>query len=150
MLEFVRRTGKRIGDVANLGPQHIINETLVSVDSKTQKPNHIPISEHLLIALAAVGESHRFLITWSYGKGYSEKSLSQEFSEWCNIAGLPHCSAHGLRKAITRRMAKSSFTNSEMKSITQHSADAELAVYTRAVNRKELAAKTKAKLPAIY
>ena len=97
-----------------------------------------------------MGESYKYLITWSHGRGYSEKSLSQTFSEWCNQAGLPHCSAHGLRKAITRRMAESSFTNSEMKSITQHSADAELAIYTRAVNQKELAAKTMAKLSAIY
>ena len=149
-LELVLWTGKRIGDAAKLGPQHIIDNFLVTVDGKTQKRNEIALSKQLLHALAAMGEPYGYLITWSHGRGYSEKSLSQTFSEWCNQASLRHCSAHGLRKSITRRMAESSFTNSEMKSITQHSADAELAVYTRGVNQKELAAKAMAKLSAIY
>ena len=149
-LELVLWTGKRIGDAAKLGPHHIINNFLVTIDSKTQKPNEIALSKQLQLALAAMGKPDKYLITWSHGRGYSEKSLSQTFSGWCTQAGLGHCSAHGLRKAITRRMAENSFTNSEMKSITQHSADAELAVYTRGVNQKELAAKSMAKLSAIY
>jgi integrase len=145
-LELILWTGKRIGDAAKLGPQHIIENTLVSVDSKTQKLSEIALSKDVLLALAAVGEAHGYLITGSHGRGYSEKSLSQTFSEWCNQAGLPHCSAHGLRKTITRRMAESGLTNAEMKSITQHTADAELAVYTRGVNQKNLSTKAIQKL----
>lgn len=149
-LELVLWTGKRIGDAAVLGPQHIIDNFLVSIDSKTQKLSQIPLSKHVLRALAAVGETNGYLITWSHGKGYSKKSLSQTFSEWCNQAGLPHCSAHGLRKAITRRMAESGLTNAEMKSITQHTADAELDVYTRGVNQKQLSTKAIKKLSDTY
>lgn len=150
-LELVLWTGKRIGDVAKLGPQHIIDNCLVSVDSKTQKPSHIALSDQLLLALAAVGEPHGYLITWSHGRGYSEKSLSQTFSEWCNRAGLPnYCSAHGLRKAISRRMAESGLTNAEMKSVTQHTADSELVIYTRAANQKQLAEKAIKTLSTAY
>ena len=149
-LELVLWTGKRIGDAAKLGPQHITDNTLISVDSKTQKRSEIPLSKDVLVALAAVGEAHGYLITWSHGKGYSEKSLSQTFSEWCNEAGLRHCSAHGLRKTISRRMAESGLTNAEMKSITQHTADAELAVYTRGVNQKHLSTKAIEKLSDTY
>ena len=30
--------------------------------------------------------------------------LGNRMREWCDEAGLPQCAAHGLRKAIARRM----------------------------------------------
>ena len=34
--------------------------------------------------------------------------FGNKMREWCNQAGLPHCSAHGLRKAMSRRLASRS------------------------------------------
>lgn len=87
-------------------------------------------------------EPRENVIITSFGKAFTDKELSQRFSKWCIQAGLKNCSAHGLRKAMARRMAENRATNREMCSITKHSGDAELDVYTRAVDQKLLADKT--------
>ena len=99
------------------------------------------MSPQLRRAIDAMEGKHLCFVVTSYGAGYSKKGLSQAFSQWCTDANLTGCSAHGLRKAMARRMAESRATNSEMKAITQHSGDAELAVYTRGANQTELAEK---------
>jgi integrase len=54
-------------------------------------------------------------------------------------AGLPHCSAHGLRKAAARRLAEAGCTAHEIAAITGHASLAELVRYTRAVDQRRLA-----------
>ena len=149
-LEIALWTGKRIGDVAKLRPEHIQNNWLVTTDNKTQRSNTIKLSDGLLLALNAMPEKHSYLIACSNGARYSDKGLSQALSEWCDQAKLPHCTANGLRKTMSRKMAESGLTNAEMKAITQHSGAAELAVYTRDANQKELAAKAIERLSANY
>lgn len=41
-----------------------------------------------------------------FGKPFSVAGFSNRFRKWCNEAGLPHCSAHGLRKAGSARLAE--------------------------------------------
>lgn len=113
-----------------------------TTDYKTGKQNQILIAPHLKAALDAMKEPRENVIITSFGKAFTDKELSQRFSKWCIQAGLKNCSAHGLRKAMARRMAENRATNREMRSITQHSGDAELEVYTRAVDQKLLADKT--------
>jgi integrase len=149
-MEIMLWTAKRISDVAKLGPQHIDACWLNTRDGKTGKWNTIPVSRELQQAIDKMAERHLCFIVTSFGKPYSEKSLSQTFSKWCSEAGLPHCSAHGLRKAMARRMAENGATNSEMKAITQHSGDAELSVYTRGVNQQTLAQKVMTELENCY
>ena len=40
--------------------------------------------------------------------------------DWCNQAGLPHCSAHGLRKATPTQMAEAGATAHELMAVTGH------------------------------
>lgn len=65
------------------------------------------------------------------GKPYTKESFGNWFRERCDEAGLPQCSAHGLRKAASRRMAELGLSNQLIKSITGHSTDSEVARYTR-------------------
>jgi integrase len=46
-----------------------------------------------------------FLVT-AYGKPFTAAGFGMRFREWCNAAGLPHCSAHGLRKAAATLLAE--------------------------------------------
>jgi len=39
-----------------------------------------------------------YLVT-AFGKPFTAAGFGNRFREWCNDAGLTHCSAHGLRKA---------------------------------------------------
>lgn len=79
-----------------------------------------------------------YLVT-ERGRPYSAAFFGNMFREWCDAAGLPHCTAHGLRKAISRRTAELDINNAGGKSVTLHSRDDEYAVYTAAANQKRLA-----------
>jgi len=52
---------------------------------------------------------------------------------------LPHCSAHGLRKAAARRLAEAGCSNQQIKAITGHKTDKEVARYTAAADQIRLA-----------
>lgn len=39
-----------------------------------------------------------FLVT-EFGKPFTSNGFGNRFRKWCDEAGLPHVSAHGLRKA---------------------------------------------------
>jgi len=68
--------------------------------------------------------------------------------KWTDKAGLPDCSAHGLRKACARRLAEAGATPHEIMSITGHKTLAEVERYTRAFGREGLADSAMEKLAA--
>ncbi|MEX2694873.1 tyrosine-type recombinase/integrase [Rhizobium mongolense] len=57
-----------------------------------------------------------YLIT-SFGKPFVTEGPGNKMREWCNDAGLPHCSSHGLRKAAAVALAESGATASELMAI---------------------------------
>jgi integrase len=65
--------------------------------------------------------------------------VSNRFRKDCDKAGLPHCTAHGLRKAAARRLAEAGCTEHEIKSITGHASLKEVVRYTKGVNQRRLA-----------
>jgi integrase len=46
-----------------------------------------------------------FLVT-AFGKPFTANGFGNWFRQRCDEAGLPHCSAHGLRKAAAARLAE--------------------------------------------
>jgi len=61
------------------------------------------------------------------------------FREKCDAADLPHCSAHGLRKATARRLAEAGCSEHEIGAITGHASLREIVRYTKAADQKPLA-----------
>src|SRR5262249_10668830 len=53
------------------------------------------------------------------------------FRRQCDLAGLSRCSAHGLRKAASRRFAEHGFSDREIMSWTGHRSHREVGRYTR-------------------
>jgi integrase len=53
--------------------------------------------------------------------------------------GLPHCSAHGLRKAAATRLADAGCSASQIAAITGHKTLVEVSHYTRAADQRRLA-----------
>ena len=51
-----------------------------------------------------------YLVTDS-GRPFSIKGFGNKFREWCDEAGLPHCSAHGIRKADASLAAEEGATS---------------------------------------
>lgn len=138
-LELMLWTGKRRSDAVTMGPQHIEAGELRGRDLKTDKPWTLPIATQLQEAIDAAPSEHLCFVPSERGRPYSAASFGNMFRQWCDDAGLPHCTAHGLRKAISRRMAEEGIGNAGIKSVTLHSGDDEVAIYVADANQRLLA-----------
>lgn len=139
-MELMLWTDQRKVDAIHLGRQHVKNGKFAIRQSKTGKFLTLPIAPPLTAAIEAMPSSNAlcFLIT-EWGKPFSVKGFGGWFREQCDAAGLPQCTAHGLRKATMRRMAELEMPNKTMKSVSGHSKDEEVARYTEAANQERLA-----------
>jgi integrase len=138
-------TGQRRGDVIRMGAQHIRAGTLHVTQEKTGAVLAIPVHAHLAAVIAATPSGHLTFLTTRYGGPFTPSAFSDWFREECDAAGLPHCSAHGLRKAAARRLAEAGCTAHEIGAITGHASLVELVRYTRAADQRRLAEAAMAK-----
>jgi integrase len=134
-------TGQRRGDVIRMGPQHIRDGFLHVKQSKTGAEVGIPVTlmPQLQEIIAASPVKHMTFIVSELGKPYTATGFSNWFRKACNKAGLPHCIAHGLRKAAARRFAEAGCTAHEIMAITGHASLKEVERYTKGVNQRRLA-----------
>jgi integrase len=70
---------------------------------------------------------------------FSLAGFGNWFRECCNEAGLPQCSAHGLRKAAARRLVEVGCSTSQIPAITGHASLQEVERYVRAADQVRLA-----------
>jgi integrase len=139
-LELYLWTGKRRSDGVQLGPQHIQDGCFYGVDDKTGKPSWIPLAPQLREAIEAMPpHDHLCYLVTDYGRPFTAKGFGNRMRKWCDEAGLPQCTTHGLRKAIARRLAETGVGNQGIKSITLHSHDDEVALYTRQADQRAMA-----------
>jgi site-specific recombinase XerD len=133
-------TGCRVGDAAALGRQHIKRGVLTYTQQKNRnrKPVTltIPVHPELQRAIDATPANHLTFLVNSYGKPFTAKGLSDWMRDRCNEAGLPHCSAHGLRKAISRRLVEAGMSPHEVMAITGHTTLKEVERYTALRGKK--------------
>jgi integrase/recombinase XerD len=106
-------------------------------------PLHPALAES--IAAAKVSKNMTFLLT-EYGKPFTANGFGNKFKDWCRQADLPHCSAHGVRKATSTALAESGATPHEIMAVTGHQTLEEVERYTKAANRKKTADSAMAKL----
>lgn len=57
-----------------------------------------------------------FLVT-AFDKPFTVNGLGNKMAVWCDQAGLPHCSTHGLRKAGASIAAENGATDEELMAI---------------------------------
>jgi integrase len=142
-LDLLLYTNQRKGDVVTLGRQHRAGNAHRITQAKTGKTLEIEILPELEASIAAAATAGitgalTYLVT-AHGKPFSSAGFGNWFRDRCDEAGLPQCSAHGLRKAGLRRMAEGGSSNPQIKSVSGHSGDKEVAVYTAAANQKIMA-----------
>jgi hypothetical protein len=75
------------------------NGVLSYRQQKTGRSLEIPIHPELAAILAASPSNHLTYLTTAGGAPFTAAGFGNHFRQWCNEAGLKHCSAHGLRKA---------------------------------------------------
>lgn len=137
-------------DVVRLGPQHMRGNRVKYRQAKNEhrKPvdMDIPLHPDLKAVIRASAPEHLTFLVTEYGRPFTANGFGNKFRGWCNQAGLPHCSAHGLRKATAARLAERGATPHEIMAITGHQSLEEVERYTRAARRRKSADSGMAKL----
>lgn len=136
-------TGVRRSDVVQLGRQHARNGWLKFLQAKNRRRRpvtiEIPILPQLLQVLAASPTGELTYLVTEYGRPFTADGFSKRMRKWCNEAGLPDCSAHGLRKASAAIAAENGATSQQLMAIFGWLTLAEAERYTRAAERKRMA-----------
>jgi integrase len=135
--------GVRRQDVVTLGRQLVKAGWLRMIPRKTRHKrldvSHKPVLPVLadIIARSPTGKMN-FLET-EYGKAFTANGFGGWFRDRCDDAGLPHCSAHGLRKAGATIAAENGATDRQLMALYDWTSEKQANVYTAAANRKKLA-----------
>jgi integrase len=85
-----------------------------------------------------------------YGKQFTPAGFGNWFRRRCNEVGLPHCSAHGLRKAFLRRMAEAGCSEDYIASISGHKDMREIRTYVQGANKAKMATEGMTKTLAAF
>lgn len=138
-LDLLLYTAQRSGDVRVMTVPQVQGGRVLVRQEKTGQMVDIPLHSQLEASLATRQVGHMVLLTNRSGQPFSEKGFGNWIKKAAEKAGLPHCSAHGLRKAAARRLAEAGCTVHEIMSITGHQSLKEVERYTREAARRGLA-----------
>ena len=146
-LEIFLGTGAARQDAAALSRANIRGARLFYRRGKTAQEVDLPIVAELAKELAYLPPDQIMLLAHGVGaKAYSAAPLGNWFRDRCKEAGLPHCSAHGLRKAGGRRLAEAGATEWEVMAFLAHRTAKEASRYTAGANRSMLTTRGMARL----
>jgi integrase len=87
----------------------------------------------------ATPSGHLTYIVSSYGKPYTAESFGNKFREWCDQAGLKHCSAHGIRKFDATAAAENGATAHQLMAMFGWDSIRQAEHYTRKASQEKLA-----------
>ena len=143
-LDLMLNVGARISDASRIGRQHEANGRLRFIawkgrgKNKTRRTIDIPINIDLAAAFGATTTGDLAYLVTEYGQPFTSDGLGNKMREWCDAAGLQHCSAHGLRKASAVAMAESGATAPELCAVFGWSRLETAEIYIRAANAAKM------------
>jgi len=141
-LELLLWTGQRRGDVYRFGSSDVKDGRFAFDQAKGGKSMLLPLAPQLVAAIVAMPSPPAGTTVYllnEYGKPFSYAGFGNKFREWCDDAGLPERSAHGLRKANARRLAELGMSQQSIKAVGGWSNDREVATYVAAADQGRLA-----------
>lgn len=139
-------TAQRRSDVVTIGRQRIEADRIKLRQKKTGEWVSVPIHPDLRKELRMAPKANMTFLLTEYGRPFSPAGFGNWFRTQCDLAGLPQCSAHGLRKAAARRLAEAGATHEEIKSITGHRTDKEVSRYVAEASQLKLSAQAMKKI----
>jgi integrase len=140
VLELALNTAGRICNVASLTREDIEGSRIIVDHAKGGNEASVPMLATTKAALDALPAAPiKSLVTTTTGKPFTVKGLGNRVRKWCDTAGLPHCSLHGLRYATARRVAESGGTDAEGQAVTGHKKPGTFAGYRAKASRPRLA-----------
>lgn len=139
-------TFQRRSDIHRIGRAHERNNgaELHFTQFKGRNKEHpvtmtIPVLPELRAVLDATPLGDMVYLVNQHGVPFSAAGFGNWFRKRCDEAGLPQCSAHGLRKAAATRMAENGATPHEIQAWTGHRTLKEVVRYTQAAEQRKLA-----------
>jgi integrase len=137
--------GSRRQDMIRLGKQHCRGDWLRYIPKKTikvrphasQKPL-LPILRDIITECEDVLGDLTFLVT-EHNRPFSEAGIGNWFRDRCDEAGLPQCTAHGLKKAGATLAAENGATTRQLMAMFDWDSPDMAEVYTRQAEQKRLA-----------
>lgn len=148
-------TACRIGDAIWLGRgNEVTRGGQVFLEWQPRKKGSAPVSIpmlpplwHATRAVTVVGPAY---VLGKRGAPYrSAESLRNQVRRWCDDAGLPDRSSHGIRKAVAALMAEAGATQHQIMAVMAHTEAKTSEIYTRGASRRALAADGIAALAAL-
>jgi len=143
-LALMLYTGARRGDVVTFGRQHLRDGVIRFVPLKTRRKKmhaiEIPVAPDLAKIIAATPTGDLTFLMTEWGKPFTSNGFGNWFRDKCNEAGLPQCSAHGLRKAGATIAAERGATDRQLMAMFGWESARQATTYTAAADRKRLAA----------
>lgn len=138
-------TGQRRSDIVLMGPQHIKDGYLTLTQQKNRQTKPVRLQLPVLPELQAIidatpiAKQHLTFLTTEFGRPFTTNGFGSKFRDWCDQAGLHHCSAHGLRKAMAAQLAESGAGENEIMAWTGHQTSYEVTRYTKGARQRVLA-----------
>lgn len=145
-------TGVRRSDVVKLGRHMERDGVLHFTETKgagsralgrkktiDAKKRSLPMLPALRAIIDATPSGQLVYLVTQFGKPFTAPGFGNKFREWCDEAGLKHCSAHGCRKAGARIAAENGATAHQLMAIFGWETLRQAEVYTRNANRTLLA-----------
>jgi integrase len=137
-------TGQRRSDIIRFGRQHVRGDILTFTQAKNKARKPVTLTLNILPPLARIIEatpsSNLTFLETAHGRPFTGNGIGNKFREWCDQAGLPHCTAHGLRKAGATIAAERGATEKQLMAIFGWSTLAQVQNYTRRASQAKLAA----------
>lgn len=149
-LEIMLNVGARVSDAAYIGRQHESGGELrfTARKNRKRKPTviEVPMMADLVDALAQTKTGDFTYLVTEFGRPFTVNGLGNHMREWCNAAGLPQCSSHGLRKAAAVIFAESGASAPEMCAVFGWSKLETAETYIRKAQRRKMANNAYARL----
>jgi integrase len=150
-LELMMNVGARISDAARIGRQHETEGWLKFVawknrNKKSRKTIECPITPELAAALAVTPTGDMTYLVNDLGRPFTINGLGNKMRDWCDAAGLPQCSAHGLRKAAAVILAENGTTAPELCAVFGWSKLETAEIYIRKANQRKMVGNAFARL----
>ena len=108
-------------------------------EKKTGKTLSLPLLDVLRDAICATPHGLETFLVTQYGKPFSSNGFGGWMRGKCDAAGLPECTAHGLRKVGAVRAAKNGATEQQMMAIFGWDSPKLAAHYAKMANQKKMA-----------
>lgn len=139
-LELALNSSARACNLNDIERTDIRRGKLHVAHAKDNEATIVPLLPETRAAIDALPTAPiRHLITTAFGKPFTDKGISNKMRQWCDEAGLPQCSLHGIRKATSRQLAESGATDAQGRAVTGHKKDSTFAYYARMADREKLA-----------